>query len=788
MARSFTFNGQTRLTPGAISRVTAVGLTPAGLSTNGIIGLIGEADGGTPGEVVIVDDPVAGLEAFRSGPLADAIKIAFDPSADPRIPGGAFRCVCYKTNQGTQSSTILPTAVANATGAAIGGSTAAVIDWSGSPVLTTNSMVGMWMTIGSESRRIVSNAAAQATVSPPFSTAPPATTSFSIMKAGMEVTSRDYGTHTNAISVEVEAGVGTGTSVITVSDGTRTQQSPDLGGKIFLEAIYTGGPVPLQGVAGASASGLTVTAATTTTVDATFSTAPTASQYVGYIIEFSGGIRRRILSHTAATNCVITLHGTTPLSAAEAVDVVGQTFTIRAVTAATASITGSAGVATGFTTTVTMVPVSALDNLSLTFAEGETLRQFVTRVNATSSYLLEVPDGINQDTTLMASFDFGTRATAVDVRYDHEVSYQDQGTFLRDLQAAVDWINDNSELISAERGAIGGGQMPAVTGGVTATLRDEAVYLVSGTRGTSTNTNFQNGFDEMLLNRVNHVVPLISYDLADDGYGSTATFASVAAQAASFVDEANSGSANECGVYLGMDGTETQLHAQAASLNNPNVQLTGQKFTILDTTNSLVEKPEWSSAVNAAGMRAGAADVGEPLTFKKCKTTALSNDSSWSTKDKTDRNGMIESGILFAETAPNGGFRWVRDITTYLTDDNIVYLEGSTRDACRYLVYNLRTAIEEKFTGERAGAERSPATVPSIREFVSNFLTQYWKAGILVSSNDPENPESTTVIPGWRRLKVSISGNVANIKAEVFVVTGLVFEGLDIYVQVPQLS
>ena len=789
MARSFSFAGKTRLTPGAISRVTPNSLAAGNAASNGIVALIGEAEGGEPGTVVTFDEPNEAVEYFKSGPLADAVKVAFDPSADPRIPGGAFRAVCYKTNQGTQSGTILPTSVALHTGAIDAASTAAVIAWVGTPTLTADSMVGMWLSVASgEKRRIVANTTSTATVSPAFSTVPTTAASFSILSAGLELTSVDYGTHTNSISAELEAGVGTNTHVVTISDGTTTEQSPDLGGTPVLEMMYLGGPIPLQGAAGDPASDIEVDAATTTTVTTTFTTAPTASQYDDMILEFSDGKRRKIASHTAATTCVFTLDAATPLSSAEATAAVGQTITVRAVTAATATVTGSAGVATGMTSTITMEPVSALDNLSLTFAVGETLSTFVTRVNAGGKYLLSIPDGVNGDTFLMKELDFGTRATAVDVRYDHEISYADKGTFRADLQAVVDWINENSTLVTAERvGLSNGAQLPSVTGGVAATVRDEATYMVGGTRGVSTNSNWQDGFDALLEVRSNHCVPLISYDLVDDGFGSTATFASVAAQASSFADTANSGAssvAGELGVYIGMDGTLTELAALTSVTNNPNVHITGQKLTVLDPTGTLTEKPEWISAVQAAGQRAGMPEIGEPLTFKKIKCAGISNDSSWSTRSPTDRNFCVENGIMFAEAAPNGGFRWVRDMTSYIgDDDNDNYIEGSVRDATRYVAYDLRSSVEERFTGEARAA-----TVSAIREFVSTKLGQYYKAGILVDSNDPEDPNSTTIIPGWRRLKVSIAGNVASIKVEIFVINGLVFEGLDIFVQVPQIN
>jgi hypothetical protein len=785
MARSFTFNGKTRLTPGAISRVTTNSLTGSG-GTNGIVSLIGEADGGTPGEVLTFDDPDEAIEHFGSGPLADAARIVFDPSADPRVPGGAFRILCYKVNAATQASTTLPSEQVLLGTTLDGDCTSTVLNWTGAPVLAVDSRIGSWVMVNGEKRRIVSNTADSITVSQAFSTTPALNDNFYVLSNALEITSIDYGAHTNLIRAEVEPGDGDNTSVVTISYDESTEQSGDLGGNAVLEVMYLGGPVPDQGDTGPAAQDVVVTAATTSTVSATFVDAPEPNQYDGYVIEFESGLRRLIASHNTSTSAVFTLDGDTPLTAGEAVAVVGETMTIRAVTAATASIVGSGGVATGFETAITMEPVSVADDLDLDFLPDETLAAFITRVNAGGKYLLAAGEGINANTTLMKEMDFGTRATAVDVRFDHTIEYDDRGTFRADLQAVVDWINDNSSIVTCERHAVEGSELPAYTGGSASIVDDVATYLIGGTRGSSTNSDWQDGFDALLEVRHQHCAPLISYDLADDGLGSTATFASVAAQAASFADAANSGmnaGAGELGVYLGMDGTKTELLALTNVTNNPNVHVTGQKMTVLDPTGTLAEKPEWSAAANAAGMRAGMPDVGESLTFKKAKCVGISNDPSWRTKSDTDRNALVEGGVMFLEAAPNGGFRWVRDLTSYISDDdNNNYIDGAVRDATRYITYDLRSSVEERFTGEARAA-----TVSSIRSFVSEKLDIYYKAGILVDSNDPEDPNSTTVIPGWRRLKVSIVGNTANIKAEVFVINSVVFEGIDISVQVPQL-
>lgn len=778
MARSISFNGQTLFHPGGLSRVNASALSPIGLSATGIMAILGESDGGAPGAVsgpVDVDDPALAAQLFRSGPLADAIRLAFDPSTDPRIPGGAFRCVCYKTNQSTQGTSHLPGATNLVADTAGGGSTTTSINLV-TGGLVVNAHVGRWLKIGTETRRIVSNAAAIVVVSPGFSIAPVSTTVVDILNDEMILTSTDYGEHTTQLSVEFEAGIGSDTFVVTIADGAKVEQSPDLGGAPYLYLQYVGGALVVNGTG-------PITVATTSVITVNVASAPTLNQFAGMVLQFADGKQRLIASNTAADPTAITLTAGYELTTAEAAALVGTTASVRNVTAATASIAGSNGEATGMTSTV--APVA--DNLNITFGTGQTLRQLVDYINGSTNYRATVPDGINLDTTLMSSFDFGTRATTVDVRFDAEITPSTKGNFRRDLQVGIDWINTFATLATVVRASAGtteGAQIPAFTGGVAATVQDVPIYFVGGTRGISTNSDFQAGFDALLEVRVNQIAPLISYDLVNDGYGSTATFASVAAQLSAHVSTCAGIGRSERGGYVGGRLTKTQLISEAAALNNTDVILFGQRPTVLDATGTLVKQAEWAMAVIAGGMRCGAPEVGEPLTFKYINAQAITQDPSWSPKNVGDVNALIQAGVMFAEITPRKTIRMVRDETTYLVDDNICFVDGNTRDAVRFLSYDLRTDLEDQFTGLKA----KPATVASIRDRVVAKMQVYLENSIIVSSLPPEDPTSSTLIPGYRNLRVNITGNVATIRVEIFPVTGIVFQLTDIYLQLPRLA
>lgn len=770
MARFVTFNGITRFDPGGITKINAQALSPIGLSASGIVAIIGEADGGAPG-LSTIDDPALAKEIFGSGPLADAIRVAFDPSNDIRIPGGAQRVLAYKVNASLKASVQLPGDEAQVADTAAAASTTTVVNLT-TGGLTADEHIGRWLHWDGgaggvpQIRKIVDNDVANVTVSPGFSAAPAAADVVQIRESQMIVESAAYGDGANSVFVELEAGSSPNKFVVSVSDGSLTETSPEILGEPALYLKYVGGSVEDAGgaVGNVAADGLSL--------ELDVAAAPALDDWAGMVLRFSNGLQREIAGNSAADPSVVTLAAASALSSAEQAEVDGLTAQVINVTSAAASITGANGAATAIASVV--APVN--DALALTFNPGETLSAFVDRVNAGTNYEASIPDGVNGDVILMSQFDFGTNSTSVDVRFDAAVAPTTSGHFRRDLHELVAWINDFSELATASRASAGaqeGSELPLAT--------TAPVYLAGGARGISSNSSWQAAFDELADIRCNHIVPLISRDLAAEGNGSTATFASVAAQLLSHVQLMRGSGQSERGGYIGMSGDLDAILAQAAALNDTDVQLYVQKFTALDVDGSLKQMDEWSAALSAAGMRSGAPEVGEPLTFKQCKTTALSQDSSWSPNDKTNRNALIQAGIMFAEESPTAGFRWVRDITTHVQDDNIAFIDAHTRDAVRFIAYDLRTDLENRFTGLKA----TPATVASIKEAIAAKMSLYLEDNIIVRSDDPENPTGVANIPGFRRVRVSVVGNTANIKLEIFPVTGIVFQLSEIFLQLP---
>lgn len=780
MARSISFNGVTRFRPGGITRINADALNQIGVTAGGVMGLIGEADGGAPGSesgLISLRSPAAAADLFRSGPLVDAIKLAFQSSGDPLIPGGAAEVVVYKTNQSTKSSVHLPDLGSNlvSTTATAGSTTTSV---NVATTLVTDALIGRWALITLSAlpgaltflRKIVDNTTSAIVVSPALPAAPSTGDTVLVKNTLAIVESRDYGAHTASIEVNVDYNSSDESyQVYTQFDGEE-QLSPSLGGQSrnYLHVVYRGGSL--------ADSTLVVAGSTVSTINVTPASLVSAAHNNQTLVlkDPSGNVK-------AITK--VASNGTGDITLAvslSAVPSVGDIVELYAVTDAVASFTGSNGAATSFTSTITGV---SGDNLSIAITAGMTVRQLASLINANPNYLATVPPGINGDVELASQFDFGT-GTSINIQRSFTGTTSLLG-FRQDVKEIVEWINEQSIHLTAQRCTIASGDgADGNTADYPGSTGDPLPFmfrLAGGSRGTSANSDFQAGFDAMLLRVVDEVVPLIDQDLVNEGNGSTATWSSVAAQLVDHVTAARGASGLERGGWIGFRGTKAEIIAAANSCNDMDVALTCQSPTIVGSSGSLVQAGPREMAVMGASMRLGVSEIGEPLTNKFLRVSALTQDNSWNPSDITDSGDLIQNGVMFAENVPGVGTKWVRDLTTWVRDDNLAYSEGSVRDVVRYVAYNLRTTLDRRFTGRRA----SPATIASVRDVATALLETFRTQNIIVDSTDPA---TGATIRAYHNLKVTSSGDVVRLNVGIFPVPGINFELTDIYLSLPTQS
>lgn len=780
MARSVTYNGITRFRPGAIVKVNNDAANQIGITASGSLAIVGEATGGAPGSLaglVSLRDASRAVDLYRSGPLVDAIKLAIQSSGDALIAGGASEVVIYKTNASTQSQVNLPSTTINVvnTTASAGSTTTSV---NVAATLVASAHIDRWVEItiaalpGAPSflRRITANTTTAITVTPALPSAPAAADVVQIRANLLNVKSRDYGAHTAGISVNMDYNPTDESYQVSTSFEGLTQLSPTLGGlaRNYLHVVYRGGSV--------TDSSVVVAGSTVSTVNVTPASLVAAAHVSQtFILRDASGNLKAISK--------ITTNGTGDITLAvnlSAVPVVGDLVEIRGVTNAVGQFSGASGLANQFATTITGVTG---DNLAITITPTMTLRELAGLINTNTNYVATIPTAINPDTSLASEFDWSA-STSINLQRSYTGTVSTLG-FRQDLNEVLDWINVEAQYIVATRSVtdvVDGGDLNAVDyPDSTGDALPWTFQLYGGIRGISANSDFQAGLDKLLLRPISQVVPLIDQDLTNEGNGSTATWTAVSAQLSSHVASARGAVGKFRGAVIGSRGTKAQIITNANSINDPDVQMTAQSPTIVGVDGSLVAKGPRELAVMAASMRLGVPEVGEPLTYKFLRVSSLTQDSSWDPSDETDAADMILNGVLFAETIQQQGTRWVRDLTTWVRDDNLALSEGSVRDIVRNVADAIRTKVESRFTGRKA----LPATVAAVKDAVSSELEVKRTGNIIVDSTDPA---TGAFVRAYYGLKVTSSGDIITISVGFFPAPGINFELIDLAVSVASQS
>jgi hypothetical protein len=340
------------------------------------------------------------------------------------------------------------------------------------------------------------------------------------------------------------------------------------------------------------------------------------------------------------------------------------------------------------------------------------------------------------------------------------------------LEQLIATVNAQSGIVSMakEVGANEGSSVPQ--------LNLPATPLTGGAAGTTATTDLLNAYDVLIRHRHNTVVPLWSAS------GASISLAEVHSATLSHTNLGSGAAKNECDAILAATVTGANalndIQNFQADLNNRNCALVYQGVERTNVDGEMTDFPAHMFAVLCAGMQAGA-PVGTPLTFKYLRANDLEYPGTLDPKDTTVNSQLLLSGILFAEPVQGKGFRIVRNLSTYTQTDNVAYTDRNVNEVLNYISYDIRTFIEERFTGVKA----TPATATSIKESLIAKLSSYRDQDIIVDSTDLVTGQR---INAFRHVRVTISGDIATIRFELFPVIGINYETIEIFAQLPVIS
>jgi hypothetical protein len=302
--------------------------------------------------------------------------------------------------------------------------------------------------------------------------------------------------------------------------------------------------------------------------------------------------------------------------------------------------------------------------------------------------------------------------------------------FKADLDAIVAWINQNSVLVSATAAT-------GVTGGAPDNTV-APVFMLGGSEGTTQFADWQNALNLLKQTRVNTIVALT---------GDPAVHAALDAHCAYMGGIGRSerdGFVGLLNAALTDVPTKDETKSQIVDLNTRHIRALAQSVERFNTAGERVELLPPFHACVAAGMQAGSA-VGESLTYKFANVLAFRQHSSWNPTD--DAEEMIQAGLMFLENVEGVGRRYVRNITTHLSSNNIAFIEGSVNEAVNFSVFNFRTNME--FAVGRKGFS---GTINGTKSVAIGTL------GLLVDGQ---------ILVTWRSLDVELIVDVMEIGVEI---------------------
>lgn len=377
-------------------------------------------------------------------------------------------------------------------------------------------------------------------------------------------------------------------------------------------------------------------------------------------------------------------------------------------TTGTISITGS---------TVTLV-AGASSTTPIALADYPTVGKLVDRINAVAGFVATVLDG-NADRPVLNGLDTVTTQNVKTAKY----------VVRADLQAIVDWFNGLAEgFISAARAA-GAGTLPA---------NIAFTYLSGGSDGTTTNAEWQKGFDALQTEDVQWVVPISSESSIHAMADTHCSYMSNVARME-----------RRC-IVGGATGTTDDVAIEAAkSFNNDRTSYVHLGYYDYNAAGALTLYPPYLLAALLAGMFSGV-NPGTALTNKSIKVRGLERKL----RNPTDTDRLINGGVLCVEETQTG-YKVVKSISTWLTNTNHNRVEVSVGVALDFVSRNVRNILDPL-----RGSKGTPQLISEAVSRVDSALRELARPepiGPGVLAGDAENPP-------YKGITANLEGDVLRVE------------------------
>ncbi len=814
MAQSFSTTSGTLIIPGVYSTIT-VQTANGGLSTNGVLVLIGEANSGPDYTQeanlqlnAFGPDQFAAVQAkYGSGRLVDAFNMASTPSDDPQIPGAPSSIILVKTNPSVAASAELASSYA--------------------PIVATSAG-----TLGNLLYYSVVSAATEVK---------PTTGQFTFVCPAQSLNSsvRVNGGAAQAVTLSANALPSALVSALSLSGASATGGAQQV-------IVATGGPTLT--VSSATGNTITVTysgtwvikpaVGDTLIVSSTSAIAGAGSANVGSYVCVASGTSTVTMTKlsdgapgASGTGGVITapVNVSVQSVASTTADLVDYTPVVFSDTASTLAgqgaslewnvLTTGTDLLNRYVFALSPTPVTFLSTASVPFA-------IVSATEAAVTFnLARQVDGVNETWTaggeiaLTISYDDGGDAStcaltigATGITTSCSTSADNLNltyTAYPTLSDLVNYINSLPHY-QASVGSVAIGQNPtqildkgtfnigSTFGSQNGRVKDDAyrfaqatiqntsfvtilgataglpavastTYLSGGVLGGTTNAEISNALLALQNVQLNFVVPLFSQDasadasagLTDPSSSYTIAFINAAVNTHCLAMSTLKQKKNRQG-FLSYRGSFNNARNAASNIASYRCSMTFQDILNNSTTGAVLQFQPWAGAVIAAGMQA--AGGYRPIVNKLANISGeLQAAGDFNDQSISQMEQALEAGLLPIQRRLSGGYAWVSDQTTYTQDNNFSYNSIQATYITDIVALSSCQQMQTAFIGQSV----ADVSAGIILSFFEGIMADFVRQKFLAPSSDAPL--------GFKNASVAIQGPSFVVNAEIKIAGALYF-------------
>lgn len=811
MAQQYVTDSGVLTIPGAYP-IVKVQNNPSGLSTSGVLMVIGEAETGVDfaSETSLKDnafgpDQVSEfVSKYTSGPLVDAFKGAAAAANDAQIPGTFSRFIALKTNAPTQASGTLP---------AIGGGTHSTI---------TDKNTGkkgnlISRTVTSAAAEVVPTTGETVLAPPQVSTV----VNFRVNGAAVQTTTLTVGQLPSSMKTAIDgltgvaASGGTNRSLVTVVAGTLSI-TVDSGFQVHFGISTAWAAVPTVGdilyvptgspFATANEGTYVVTSATTARIDAyklrdaagagSARTTPTTesglsvaattdiqafspvtiSVEAGAVVPGLGKSLEIAESGSAFfSNVAFTFAGatSTPVAAQSTfvstvaspqLIVSGTEYSVNTnVTRQSDGVSedietdGAVVLTLGYTGTTASAVVSG-STMTITVVGGAGTSHTITLTDyATVNQLVQYLSSLTGYTAAAADASLGQKAPKDldDGTYSLATEHGAKtGRIKADGKAYLDGVTLGSSLasvtpVSPATKLVGLPDVSSIT------------FLTGGAKGSTTNANILAALVALEAIRGNFVVTCFSQDATLDIAAGLTDAASTYS-----IDSINSNVRSHVlqmaqilrrrprQGFVSYRGTFAAAQTAAGNMASSRVAMFFQDVKDTDAFGTLTQFQPWMAAIKAAGMQAGG--FYRPIVNKFINVTgALVPGGGFNDQLDSNLTTALKKGLCPIIADDDGGFRWVSDQTTYTADPNFVF--NSIQAVYVGDIISMTTAqrMERAFVGQSVADVSASLALTALEGIMSDMK----RLKLIAASDDAPK--------GFRNATIRITGPSMVVSLEI---------------------